>query len=182
LKGRVLLTVEDVMVDIASRRAVVCAALLLLVPASLSAADDFETALLRKFTKQNQSSVIQLKLQVEKNLTKAILLGQAEPEKAYLLLRETQFLLDEADTLSRAERDVLMRKLDDGCRDAKARLDSKRQQSKPRPTEEAAGPVLLGPIIGTYQSQSQATVTPIVSPDRRWVRISFSGSFFFRSR
>ena len=170
------------MVDVSLARAAGWVTLLLFVPATLNAADDFEAALLRKFTKQNQNSVTHVKLQVERNLAKAILLGQAEPEKAYLLLRETQFLLDEADTLSRAERDVLMRKLDDGFRDAKARLDSQRQQSKPQPTEEVAGPVQLGPITGTYQSQSQATVTPIVSPDRRWVRISFSGSFSFRSR
>jgi hypothetical protein len=170
------------MVDVSLVQRAGWAVLLLLVPASLHAADDFEAALLRKFTKQNQDSVAQVKSEVEKKLAKAIVLGQAEPEKAYLLLRETQCLLDEADTLPRAERDVLMRKLDDGFRDAKARLDSKRQQTAATPTGEVAGPVLLGPITGTYRTQSQATVTPIVSADRRWVRISFSGSFFFRSR
>jgi hypothetical protein len=169
--GRVLRTVEDVMVDLSLVRIAGWTALLLLVPASL-----------RKFKKQSQNAGVQVKLEVEKNLAKVLVLGPAEPEKAYLLLRETQFLLDEADALPRGERDMLMRRLDDGFRDAKARLDSKKQLTQTQPAGDVAGQVLLVPNIRSFPEQASAQVTPVVSPDRRWVRISFSGSFFLRTR
>jgi hypothetical protein len=78
----------------------------------------------------------------------------------------------------------LERRLAEGFRDAKARLESKKELAKnTTPTEEVlAGPVQLRPNIVPISSQLSGTVTPIVSPDRRWVRISLSGSFFFRSR
>jgi hypothetical protein len=162
------------------------AALLFLVPVSTCAADDFEADLLRKFKKQNQHAVVQVKVEVEKNLAKALALGPAEPEKAYLLLRETQFLLDRASTLSRVERDMLMRRLDDGFRDAKARLDSKKQLDKTPPLPNgpvlAGGPIRFQPIIGSYSPQATIQVAPVVGPGRRWVRIGVSGSFFFRTR
>ena len=50
-------------------------------------------------------------------------------------------------------------------------------------TEEVlAGPVVLRPNMVPITSQLSGTVTPTVSPDRRWVRISISGNFLFRSR
>jgi hypothetical protein len=172
------------MVDFSFVRRAAWAALVLLMPVCAQAADDFEADLLRKFQKQNQNATRDVKSVVEKNVAQALALGSSEPEKAYLLLQETRFLLDAADRLPRPEREALERKLAEGFRDAKARLESKKELARSTtPTEEVlAGPVQLRPNIVPISSQLSGTVTPIVSPDRRWVRISLSGSFFFRSR
>lgn len=158
--------------------------LFLLMPICAHAADDFEADLLRKFQKQNQYASRDVRSVVEKNVAQALVLGSSEPEKAFLLLQETRYLLDAADRLPRPERDALERKLAEGFRDARARLESKKELSRNTPpTEEIlGGPVLLKPNIVPIASQLSTQVTPVVSPDRRWVRLSISGNFFFRSR
>ena len=165
-------------------RCAVFMAIATLVPPCAQAADDFEADLLRKFQKQNQNVSRDVKSVVEKNVAQALALGSSEPEKSFLLLQETRYLLDSADRLPRAEREALERKLAEGYRDAKARLESKKELARvPKTSDEVLqGPVLLKPIIAPIASQLSTQVTPTVSADRRWVRISISGSFFFRSR
>jgi hypothetical protein len=165
-------------------RCAVCVAIVSLVPACAQAADDFETDLLRKFQKQNQNATHDVKSVVEKNVAQALALGASEPEKAFLLLQETRYLLDGADRLPRPEREALERKLAEGYRDAKARLESKKELARATKTNDEVlqGPIILRPNIAPITSTLSTQVTPTVSADRRWVRISISGAFMFRSR
>jgi hypothetical protein len=169
------------MVNVSGARVAAWAVLVLLGAAWAPArADDFEKALLRKYQQQGQQGSLQVKADVEKNLARAADLSPTEPEKALALLRQTRELLDAANDLPREERNELACKLDDGFRDAKARLESLQQLLKAPPPEPTVGPVIPPTIVGV-PFRASATVTPIVSPDRRWVRISMSGSFTFLS-
>jgi hypothetical protein len=172
------------MLELSFVRRAVWAPLVLLMPLCAQAADDFEADLLRKFQKQNQNASRDVRSVVEKNVAQALALGSSDPEKAYLLLQETRYTLDTADRLPRSEREALERRLAEGFRDAKARLESKKELARVTKTNDEVlqGPVILKPNIVPIASQLSTQVTPVVSPDRRWVRISLSGAFMFRSR
>jgi hypothetical protein len=157
---------------------VACAALAVLVAnPTIAWTDDFETALLRKFQRQNSKDDQQVKRDVETNLTRALAISPIEPEKALDLLRQAREWLDSADKLPRAERDALARRLDDGFRDARARIESQKQLAKTPVPVKDDGKILLGPNNAPFTSSASATVTPIVLPGRRWVRIGFAGGF-----
>jgi hypothetical protein len=164
---------------------------------------DVETDLLQKFQQQNQSTAVKARDQVERNLAQALSVSAQEPEKALELLRQSREVLDAATALPRADKVLLARKLDDGFRDAKARLESKEEEArrlaalaKPvqPPTKSEPGtpyasvkdprltvsPILFFPRMGLVQQQAAGTVTPVVLPDRRWVRISVSVGFAIR--
>ena len=169
-----------------------------LLVAGWSRPDDLETGLLQKFQQQSQKAALQAKQDVEKNLARALELSPTDPERALELLRQSKELLFAADRLPRQERDALMKKLDDGFRDARARLESQQEAArraaalvKPVPSTTApsepdakyerklaVSPIVFRPNIVAVPSAAQAQVTPVVSADRRWVRINLSGSFF----
>jgi hypothetical protein len=167
------------MVNVSLVRYLGWAALILLIPRQGFAQDDFEAALLKKFQKQNDKAGLQAKADVEKTLALAVALSPKEPEKALDLLRQARELLADADQLARAEKDALARKLDDAARDAKARLQSKQEQAKSQvPNGEVqGGTIIFQPNIAPVKIQSTLSATPVVSPDRRWVRIGVRGSF-----
>src|SRR5207302_11446009 len=144
-----------------------------LLPASAQASDDYETDLLKKFQRQNQKGTVDARSEIEKTLAEALAVGPSDPDKALALVRKSKELLDAAVSLPRGERDALARKLEDGFRDARARLESKQEAEKrPPPTEEVlGGPIQFKPNIGTVTSTYSGSVTPTVSPDRGWVRI-----------
>ncbi len=108
-------------------------------------------------------------------------------------------MLSTADGLPRPEKVLLARQLDNGFRDVKARLESKAEAARKLvkalpPAATADGRLLkkleTGPGATAMREpkrdpkltvspifSSSATVRPVVSADRRWVRISFSGMF-----
>jgi hypothetical protein len=178
------------------------AVLFWLVSGPASAADDYESELLRKFKKQNQKSAQQVKETVEENIARALAISPQEPEKALTLLRESKALLDESDKMPRAQRVVLASQLENGFRDARARLESKQQaamaaamtaarasareverQAKlaknatilPSAADDPKSKVKVSPFGVTSTAAMDAT--PVVGPGRRWVRIG--GSFGF---
>ena len=153
-----------------------CAALIL-AATDRAPADDFEQSLLKKFQRQNQKNNLFVKDDVEQNLLKVTAMAPTEPERALDLLRQTREMLDAADTLSKADREALARKLDDGFRDVKARLESKQERARVAPDPPTQQQVVLVPNNVPIPSTFRGAVTPIVSPDRRWVRIGFNGSF-----
>jgi hypothetical protein len=141
-------------------------------------ADDFEKDLLRKYQQQNQKGSLQVTADVEKNLARALALSPLEPEKALQILRQTKELLDGADALPRADRDALNRRLADAFRDAKARLESQALSTSKAPVEKVAnGGIIFQPNNVPIPSSASFTATPVVLPDRRWVRIGVSGTF-----
>jgi hypothetical protein len=175
----------------------------MLLIATPAQADDLEAGLLRKFQQQSEKAALQAKLDVEKTIARAFALSPTEPESALEMLRRARELLESAEKLQRAEKEALLRKLNDGLSDAKARLESQAAAEKARRAETlvkpasippattevtepkfasarklAVSPIVAVPNIVPVQSQAQAQVTPIVSADRRWVRINLSGSFF----
>ncbi len=170
-----------------------------------SAWADPELDLLQKFQRQNQKTALQVKQDVEENLARAATLSPGEPERALDILRQTRELLDAAEALPRAEKSVLARKVDDAFRYARERLESKLEAArvlaklaKPVPEPEAqrlamptgpsaaagkklaVSPILFEPIMGLRTGAADTGVTAVVLPDRRWVRISFSGAFSYR--
>jgi hypothetical protein len=153
------------------------AALALALSLGTARADDFETDLLRKYQRQNRKDDQQVKLDVEANLARALTLSPVDPEKALDLLRRTRELLDTADLLPRAEREALARRLEDGFRDARARIESQKQWAKTPVPVKSDGQILLGPNNAPFTSVASVTVTPVVLPGRRWVRIGFAGGF-----
>ena len=152
-----------------------------------ASADDFEDSLLKKFQRQNQKGTQSVKDDVESNLLKVTTMAPVQPEKALDLLRQTRDLLDAAQGLSKADRDALNRKLEDGFKDVKARIESKQERARV-PPEPSDGQQQFFPGNGIVTSQAQFSTTPIVSADRRWVRIGVSGTFsglsslFFQQR
>jgi hypothetical protein len=141
-----------------------------------SLADDLEQSLLQKFQRQNQKGALYVKEDVEKNLLKVTAMAPTDPERALDLLRQTRDLLDNATGLPKADREALARMLDDGFRDVKARLESRQERARVTP-EPTTGPVItFQPNIVAAPIQAQVTATPIVSPDRRWVRFGFNGT------
>jgi hypothetical protein len=160
-----------------------CAALLFLATTSAKAADDFEQDLLRKFQKQNQQGSLHVKQDIEKDIAEAFALSPQEPEKALVLLRHARELLDGADKLPKADRDALAGRLADGFRDATARIESTPAKNTtplvPPPDDGPA--IVFNPKITTIPTVVSTSVTPTVSADRRWVRLSFSGSFSITS-
>jgi hypothetical protein len=189
-------------------RSAVCIGLLLVGGTWQRAWADEETDLLQKFQQQNQKAALEAKASVEKNVAQALAISAQEPEQALGLLRHARAALFAADGLPRPEKVLLTRKLDDGFRDAKDRLKSKEEQlkalAKAAAVPDAQGdakllkkleaapyadagkgkvsvsPILFQPNIVPQVLSSSTTVTPVVSPDRRWVRISFSGAFSIR--
>ena len=169
-----------------------------------------EADLLRKFQKQNTKAAAQAKALVEKNATRALAIASQEPEQALELLRQARDVLGSADALPRPEKTQLARTLDDGMRNVKAHLESKAQAARKlakelerqtpqdskllkkletppgttttarRDQKPGVSPILFVPNIVPVTYSSSTTVTPVVSPDRRWVRIGFAGGFSIR--
>jgi hypothetical protein len=164
-----------------------CAALSLVVPVWAHARDDFEKDLLQKFQKQNQKDAIQVKADVEKLLAEALAVSPLQPEKALMLLWQCRELLDMAGKLPRAEREALARQVDDGFRDARARVESKQEAARaaePKPSQGqviSPGVAFVPNIVQVPVNLTLGPITPVVSADRRWVRIGISGRFTFLS-
>ena len=196
------------MTNIPGRQYTACIAIMLMGMCAARARADQESDLLKKFQQQNHKAAAQAKALVEKNAARAFQISAQEPEQALELLRQAREVLSAADALPRSEKLLLSRTLDDGFRDVKARLESKaeaaRKLAKAFPTETSddgkqlkkfesppgatakvdqqpgVKPILFVPNIVPLTYSSATSVTPIVSPDRRWVRISFSGGFSIR--
>jgi hypothetical protein len=185
------------------------AALIILAARAPGARADQESDLLRKFQQQNQQVAQQAKASIEKTVDKAFEIVAERPEQALELFRQARDVLNATESLSRSDKAPLARRLDEGFRNVKARLDSQAAAAaalkvmKPLPPDETASAKLLkkpdgvtggtardpklrvSPILfQSYQRpmvfSSDSSVTPIVSPDRRWVRISLSGFFSIR--
>lgn len=178
----------------------------LAVGGSVARADQ-EAELLQKFQKQNEQAALKAKAIVENNAARALQISAQEPEQALELLRQARQVLSTADGLARPEKLLLARKLDDGFRDVKARLQSKEEvarnlakalapgQAAPadsklvkkvvavpaagatRDPKMAVRPILFEANMVPVNYNSATSVAPVVSPDRRWVRISFGGAF-----
>jgi hypothetical protein len=149
---------------------------------------DFESDLLQKFQHQNKQAMQQLKLDVAKHLAQAAALCPTEPEKALDLLRKSQQLLNEDEKLARADRADLLRQVDERVREAKERLKSKQAQAAAvssslyRNPQPPAGTLVSPPLFFTPNLllapvQAAVEATPVVSPDRRYVRIGVRGAF-----
>jgi hypothetical protein len=185
------------------------AALLILAARPLGARADQESDLLRKFQQQNQQAAQQAITSIEKTVDKAFEIVAQRPEQALELFRQARDVLNATGSLSRSDKAPLARRLDEGFRNVKARLDSQAAAAealkviKPLPTDETASaklfkkpdgvtggttrdpklrvsPILFGSNQYPLTFSSSSSVTPIVSPDRRWVRISLSGFFSIR--
>jgi len=182
-------------------------ALVSLTAAASTVRADQESDLLRKFQQQNQQAAQQAKETVEKSVQRAFEVIAQEPEQALEILRQAREVLNGADALPRPDKVLLTRRLDEGFRNVKARLESKEEAAKklakplaPEATADAklfkkvdgaTGAAARDPKLGVRQLifesnnvpmtfSSSASVAPVVSPDRRWVRISISGMFSIR--
>jgi hypothetical protein len=156
-----------------------------------------DSDLLQRFQQQNQQAALKARQQIEKNVTEALSISAQDPDRALELLRQGREWLAEAGALSRPEKVALARKLDDGFRDARARLESRAEAARlaalmaqppksPEPVTAADGrraaksqitPIIFVPNIVPYPVGGTVTVAPVISADRRWVRINFSGGF-----
>lgn len=176
----------------------VCLSLLL---AGGALGSDFEAQLLKKFQNDNQAAAQRLKQEVEGLLAQADAYRTAEPERALALYQKCLPLLGEPQWNSE-DRKKLERKVSDGVRQAKASVEQKRleeasQAASLKKDNAAAGlksyyplspmqpvvspPLFFAPVVTPFPSNIALQTTPVVSADRRYVRIGVSGGFsFFR--
>jgi len=171
---------------------------ILLVAASQAQAD-FEADLLQKFQQQHQKSAFDARTEIQKLLQRAAALN-AEPEKALEILRRGKEHLDAADKLPRAEKESLARRLDDMLREVKERVRAQEAVAKEEAAKGSAliaefeakldakkdkklavSPIFFTPQFTPVPSQANVQVTPVVSPNRMWVRVGVSGTFTFPS-
>jgi ferredoxin len=149
---------------------------------------DFESDLLEKFQNQNQQAVRRLKQELENQLAKAAALCPVEPEKTLDLLQQTQQILHEESKLSKDDRADFSQRIKERLHEARERIKSKVEAAKaatptvvsayktPQSLTQVSQPIFV-PVLTQVPVQSSLQVTPVVSADRRFVRIGVSGSF-----
>jgi hypothetical protein len=180
---------------------------LALVAASLgvraSRADEFDDRLLEQHQKRSADEALELKRAVADALAKVDAEHDASPETVKAL-RTSLARLREDSQLPRAERATLIRQVQERLRGLTAvavqedrhaaespppaarstRQQAERDEAPPlvsRPVGQAPSPRMAqptGPDLGVG-SPLQLTVTPVVSADRRFVRLNISGTFNF---
>jgi len=159
---------------------VACILLITLTSASLVHAD-YESKLLDRFRKQNQTAAEQIKQRTETNLLRAESLRSTAPDEAVHLLRQCLHELEDDIGLSSDERSYLLRSVTSRLHEVEVLAAAKRRRdlqsleqsladsavAEPAP----AGRLQVGQAAGAFQ------VTPVVSGDRRFVRIGVNGIF-----
>jgi hypothetical protein len=156
---------------------------------------DFEDQLLQKFKSQNNQAADKLKQEVQEALGRATSLHGQDPFKLLDLLRKKLVQLQEDAHLPRAEKAPLMQKLTerlDELRDVVAEIRRKEEAAKPKvvvkksePGDSDDGPFVparpgkfgVSPFVPVPINQTLGPITPVVSSDRRFVRIGISGTF-----
>ena len=157
---------------------------------------DVEDQLLKKFQSQNQSAADKLKQTVTGNLDLAASPGSKEdPAKLRDLLRKNLAQLHEDTYLPKNERDSLIVKVQKSLKDLKQAVAEKSQKDKivvrlepgtgslglPDYQANAGMPTIIPGIMSGgprgIAPSSAFTVTPVVGPDRTFVRVNISGTF-----
>jgi hypothetical protein len=153
---------------------------------------DVESVLLQKFHNQNQVSAARLKNEIAGRLAEASTLRTAKPDQALDLVRRNLLLLQNDSLLPREERAALTRECEARVLDLKELLAAQEREKAPAvpkpmkpgtlPSESSAKsqPSFEDPRrrIGVGQAfAGNAQVTPVVSGNRRFVRIGFAGGF-----
>lgn len=151
---------------------------------------DFEADLLQKFQQQNKQADQKLKQAIEKSLAQAAQLGATNPEKVLSLLRQSEEMLLENSSLSKTDKAALVSKLKQGIHEARERLKSLEAQAEAQAKSQmqtypgpAGDPKVSPPFIAAGVTpvpfQAGGQVTPVVLPDRRYVRVGINGGFSF---
>lgn len=147
---------------------------------------DVESELLQKFQKQNQAADRKLVIEVENALAQA---SSSDLEQARQLLFAAKGLLQGDASLSREQRESLFRRVDMHLRLVQNGLEEKRKQeaaaaavaaaeeAKAKKNRLEVKPSFFSPIITPVPSGGKFEASPVVSPDRMWVRIRLSGNF-----
>jgi hypothetical protein len=167
---------------------------------------DFESQLLQKFQSQNQGAAAKLKSEITGRLAQAATFRTSRPEHALELIRKNLERLEGDSLLQRDERAGFIRECQERVRDLKdliAQMEKEKEKEREKEKEalareRTAKPV--DPLAGAWTSKSYPTmsskedaellrrrgvgqafanvqVTPVVSADRRFVRIGLSGTF-----
>lgn len=140
-----------------------------------------DAAAQNKSASDKKDAAKRLKLKVNELLSDAEVLVQKDPEKAYDLLHRALDQLEEPSPLSRDERLTLMAKVEKRLGDARKEMTRSSSStngkastaSKKKDKDGKVGQLFVGTNF------ADVGVTPVVSGDRRFVRIGLRGSMGF---
>lgn len=154
---------------------------------------DVESQLLEKFRQQNSDRAEETRRFVGDTLARAEGLRTADPEAAASLLAEALERLRTETTLMRADRDEFQTRCDRLGRELEAERAARAKSAKDTALDGAAaeertslppvegrlrvGQAAFGPVFGAVPTGAAVQVTPVVSADRRYVRIGVNGFF-----
>jgi len=151
---------------------------------------DFEAQLFEKYRKQNQAAVDKWVQEVDSALVRAATLQTSDPKTASALLRAALDAMDKEPAAPGEDRVTLRRRLHDALAPLEsavaqregeeekrkldwARSEMRKAQEKSAPGNTSVSPPFFAPLPNIASLQ----VTPVVSADRRYVRIGVSGGF-----
>ncbi|MFO0967939.1 MAG: hypothetical protein U0793_20455 [Gemmataceae bacterium] len=182
------------------------AGMLVLGGAGLARAD-FEADLLAQYQKDDRATADKLRREIEGALAQAGSL-RYDPERAEKLLRAGLDLLNKDKALPAADRAGLAGRVEQKLTEIRGVIAARKSDEDKRKREWAAtelaktktpyvggtkflggpteqpeprerSPIFFSPLVAPFPSSADVTVTPVVSPDRRWVRIGISAGFIF---
>lgn len=147
-----------------------------------------EDRLLRKFNHQNESSVHKWQTEVERALANAAALKTSSPIAAKGLLRSTLEAMEKDTPAPGEDRLTLIRRLYDALQEMESLLAEKRTHEAERKSDwtstviwqspERDGPTYVSPpIYAPLPIAASFQTTPVISADRRYVRIGVRGNF-----
>jgi hypothetical protein len=150
---------------------------------------DFESQLLQRFQNKNQATAEKLREDVAENLARAASTGNPQPKKYLDKLQINLRQLQDDSYLSAGERASLIEQVKERVASLTAEVAKLAPKVPDLPLETVKDKQVadgdeppqrqrrraVAPISGAGSSAFQ--VTPVVSPGRRWVRLSITGGF-----
>jgi hypothetical protein len=172
-----------------SRKHALSVSVLLLIlapPGTQTCRGDFEDKLLDRFRQEKEAAVQDLRREVAEILARASSTAPADPAEVMGQLRKSLTRLRDDYLLPRADRDVLLRQVQERLQ-ALEPVSAKQEKETParerpapapkreRPPSEEPGRGLQA--FGAVPQGANLQVTPVVSADRRFVRVRVAGRF-----
>ncbi|MCI0461346.1 MAG: hypothetical protein L0Z62_30730 [Gemmataceae bacterium] len=167
---------------------IVGALLLLLIPrGAQTCRGDFEDKLLDRFRQEKEAAAQDLKREVADVLARASSTAPGNPEEVIGQLRKILTRLRDDYLLPRADRDALLRQVQERLRALEPVVPAKDEKEapareRPAPTpkrkrQPAEEPGRGLQAFGAVPRAANLQVTPVVSGDRRFVRVRVAGTF-----
>lgn len=159
-----------------SRNLSIAVLAVILVP---SARADFELQMLQKFAEQNQDAAARLRRDAADLLARAQS-SQSEPDKLIQPLRGMLTRLHDDSSLPQAERQAFIRQAELRLRELKEatkRQEASASEASAAPVAPVAPQAQFGQAFGQAAGTTAIQLTPIVAPNRRFVRIGINGIF-----